>query len=194
MLSFLQGKLKEKHPQHIIVQAGVLGFKIFIPTSYYFALPGPEAEVIVHTVMLLKDEEPLLYGFSGSAERDFFKILLSISGVGPKVALALLGHLTIPRFLDALRAEDVGAITAVPGIGIKTARRLIYELKEKLSGLETEGHIAAKGTNNWLLVEEALLGLGYSPREVAHARDLLGSGDGSVEELFKKTLALLVRS
>lgn len=194
VLSFLQGKLKETHPQHIIVQAGGLGFKIFIPTSYYLSLPGPETEIMVHTVMLLKDDEPFLYGFPGSAERDFFKILLSVAGVGPKVALALLGHLTISRFITALRAEDVGAITAVPGIGIKTARRLIYELKDKLTGLETKEQFSAKGTNNWLVVEEALLGLGYSPREVAQARDLLGSEDGSVEELFKKTLALLIRS
>jgi Holliday junction DNA helicase RuvA len=193
VLSFLQGKLKEKHPQHIIVQAGGLGFKIFIPTSFYFSLPGPEADVMVYTVLLLKDDGPLLYGFPGSTERDFFKTLLSVSGVGPKVALALLGHLTIQKFLNALHAEDAGAITAVPGIGIKTARRLIYELKEKLPVLETNEHAGAIGTNNWLLVEEALLGLGYSSREVAHARDLLGAGDGSVEELFKKTLALLIK-
>jgi Holliday junction DNA helicase RuvA len=107
--------------------------------------------------------------------------------------MALLGHLTIQQFLNALHADDAGAFTAVPGIGIKTARRLIYELKEKMPGLEKKVYPCVKETSNWFLVEEALLGLGYSSREVAQARDLLSAGDGSVEELFKKALALLVR-
>ncbi|MEW5921961.1 MAG: Holliday junction branch migration protein RuvA [Bacillota bacterium] len=193
MLSFLQGQLVEACPQHIIVQVGGLGIKVNIPPSFYFDLPGPGAEITVHTVLQLKDDEALLYGFHDSVERDFFKILTGVTGIGPKVALALLGHLTLPRLVRALETEDLQALSAVPGIGPKTARRLIYELKEKIATLKMEetGPLPTREVDSWLTVEEALLGLGYAPREIARARNLLGKENGSVEEIFKKALSIL---
>ncbi len=195
VLSYLQGILSEAYPQYIIVQVGGLGVKAFIPASFYFDLPETGAAVTVHTVMLIKDDEAVLYGFSDTAERDFFKIMLKVSGIGPKVALALIGHLTLPRLLSALNAEDVHALTAVPGIGNKTAQRLIYELKEKVAALKLDGTIphSAEHGGSWPTVEEALLGLGYSPKEVAQARNRFGEEKSSVEELFKKALTLFVK-
>ena len=194
MLSYLRGTLSEAHPQYIIVQVGGLGVKAFIPASFYFGLPATGTELTVHTVMFIKDDEAVLYGFSDTGERDFFKIMLKVSGVGPKVALALLGHLTLPRLLSALSADDVHALTAVPGIGNKTAQRLVYELKDKVSALKLEGAIPpTEHGGTWPTVEEALLGLGYSPKEVSQARGRLSEESGSVEELFKKALRLFAK-
>ncbi len=195
MLSYLQGTLCEAHPQYIVVQVGGLGVKALIPASFYFNLPQTGTALTVHTVLLIKDDEAVLYGFSDPAERDFFKIMLKVSGVGPKVALALLGHLTLPRLLSALNAEDLHALTSVPGIGKKIAQRLVYELKEKISSLKLEGAISLSPEHDgaWPTVEEALLGLGYSPKEIAQARGKLGEEQGSVEELFKKALKLFAK-
>lgn len=195
MLSYLQGILSEAHPQYIVVQVGGLGVKAFIPASFYFGLPEKGTAITVHTVMLIKDDEALLYGFSDTGERDFFKIMLKVTGIGPKVALALIGHLTLPRLLSALNTEDVHALTAVPGIGNKTAQRLIYELREKVAALKLDGNIPLSSDHggSWANVEDALLGLGYSPKEVNQARRKLGGEEGSVEELFKKALKIFAK-
>lgn len=195
MLSYLQGTLREAHPQYIIIQVGGMGIKAFIPASYYFNLPQTGAELTVHTVMLIKDDEAILYGFSDTDERDFFRIMLKVTGIGPKVALALLGHLTLPRLINALHAEDVHVLTTVPGIGKKTAQRLVYELKDKVSALGQEGALSVPDETGgvWPTVEEALLGLGYSPKEVAQVKSQMGEERGSVEELFKKALAIFAK-
>ncbi len=195
MLSFLKGALKETNPQHIVVQVGGIGVKALIPASFYFGLPEMGTEITVYTVMLIKEDEAVLYGFSEPSERDFFKVMLKVSGVGPKVALALIGHLTLPRLLIALHRDDVLALMAVPGIGKKTAQRLVYELKEKVAALKMDGDIQlpVEQGESWPIVEEALLGLGYSAKEVAQARSLLGEERGSVEELFKKALEVFTK-
>ena len=195
VLSYLQGTLKEAHPQYVLVQVGGLGVKAFIPASFYFGLPEVGKEITVYTVMLIKDDEAVLYGFADRAEQDFFKIMLKVSGIGPKVALSLIGHLTLPRLFSALHCEDVHALMAVPGIGKKTAQRLVYELKEKVAALKLDGdiHLHAEQGESWPIVEEALLGLGYSAKEVAQARSLLGDERGSMEELFKKALEVFTK-
>lgn len=195
MLSFLRGKMVEATPQFLILQAGGLGIKVQIPTSLYFNLPAAGTEITVHTVLQLKDDELFLYGFSDAAERDFFRLLNSVTGIGPKVSLALLGHLTIPRLVEALLEEDMQSLSTVPGIGSKTARRLIYELKDKISPFSKEEIFpaATAEAGPWTTVQEALLGLGYSPAEVARARKLLGNERGSVEDIFKKALNIFAQ-
>lgn len=195
MISLLSGTLQEIHPGYIVVQVGGFGIKVFIPASLFFNLPEKGTEITVQTLMLIKDDEAVLYGFSDTEERDFFRIMLSVAGVGPKVALALLGHLTLARLLNALHGEDVHALTTVPGIGTKTAKRIIYELKDKVAGFEQAetGSTAVAAAGIWSTVEEALLGLGYSPKEIARVKGQLEGENGSVEELFKKALALFAR-
>lgn len=199
MLSYLQGTLKECHPQYVIVDAVGLGFQVLIPASFYFQMPPPGQSVILYTYLKFKDDGLTLYGFRSNEERDFFKMLLGVSGIGPKVALSLLGHLSMQQISDAIMQEDIPALTSIPGIGGKTAKRLIYELKEKISAQYE--HTAAFGSEEqergiyyWQDVEQALTALGYSPKEVSKAKKVLSSdGDLSIEDLFKHALDFLAK-
>ncbi|MDO9533945.1 MAG: Holliday junction branch migration protein RuvA [Bacillota bacterium] len=199
MLSYLQGTLKECHPQYVVVDAMGLGFHVLIPASFYFQMPHPGQSVIVYTYLQIKDDGLTLYGFRSYKERDFFKMLLGVSGIGPKVALSLLGHLSMLQISDAIMQEDILSLTSIPGIGSKTAKRVVYELKDKVSAqYENEADFGFKeqgGSNNyWQDVQQALIALGYSPQETNKARKVLSrDGDLSVEDLFKEALDFLAK-
>lgn len=184
--------------QHAVVEAMGLGFHVFIPASFYFQLPVPGSTVKIYTCLQIKDEEPVLYGFPGHNERDFFKMLLGVSGIGPKAALALLGHLSLSQLSGAILQEDLYTLTCIPGIGSKTAKRLVYELKDKINKRQAETTAPASGeeshTQYWDDVQQALLALGYSIQEVTRAKKALnGKEHLNMEELFKKTLAFLAK-
>ncbi len=196
MLSYLQGKLLESHPRYIIVGVMGLGIQVVIPPSFYFELPAQGEEIVLYTYLQLKDEEPVLYGFRTREEKDFFLMLRGVSGIGPKVALALLGHLSCSQLRRAIVEDDVNALTCVPGIGGKTAKRLVYELSEKMLGRAEEVPAFLKtpetGGDSWTDVQQALLGLGYSPQEVARVRKTLGEKKNTgLEVLFREALNFL---
>ena len=200
MLSYLQGTLKESHPQYVIVDAMGLGFHILIPASFYFQMPDPGHNVTVYTYLQIKDDGMTLYGFRSNKERDFFKMLLGVSGIGPKVALSLLGHLSMAQISDAIMQEDFIILTSIPGIGSKTAKRVVYELKDKVSVQNDNAADSITqeqwGSNNyWQDVQQALIALGYSPQETNKARKFLSrDGDLSIEDLFKQALDFLANS
>ncbi len=196
MLSYIQGKLLESHPQYVIVGVMGLGIQVLIPPSFYFDLPALGEEITITTYLQLKDEELVLYGFRAKEEKDLFLMLTSISGVGPKVALALLGYLSCSQLRRAIVEEDINTLTCVPGIGGKTAKRLVYELHEKLVGQTEEIHGSLSNpereVDSWSDVQQALLGLGYSSQEVARARKTLGEKKSiEVEILFREALNFL---
>lgn len=197
MLSYLQGTLKECHPQYVVVDAMGLGFHVLIPASFYFQMPHPGQSVIVYTYLQIKDDGMMLYGFRSNEERDFFKMLLGVSGIGPKVALSLLGHLSMLQISDAIMQEDTISLTSIPGIGGKTAKRLVYELKDKVSAQYEDasdfGFKEQEGSSNyWQDVQQALIALGYSPQETNKAKKVLSKDANlSVEDLFKQALDLL---
>jgi Holliday junction DNA helicase RuvA len=196
VLSFLQGTLQECSPQHVIVEAMGLGFYIHIPASFYFQMPPPGNPVTIHTFLQIRDDKLILYGFRSNDERNFFKMLLNVSGIGPKIALALLGHLSLAEVASAIAQEDMSTLTSIPGIGPKTARRLIYELKEKLAGWQLEAVSGTEGiiTDHWQDVQQALTALGYSSQEINRAKKNLRIEEHlNVEELFKKVLFFLAK-
>ncbi len=199
MLSYINATLKEAHPGHVIMDAMGFGFQVHIPASLYFELP-PAGEVFtLYTHLQPRDDGFVLYGFRSSQERDFFHLLLGVAGIGPRAALSLLGHLSLSQVWKAITEEEISLLTGIPGIGNKSARRIVYELKEKLDAAETAPLAAAAGQaeaggDSWKDVQEALLALGYSAKEVARARKALvsaGKGERGVEELFKKALDFL---
>jgi len=196
LLYYLEGTLKECSPQHAIIEVMGLGFYILIPASFYFILPSPGNRVKIYTCLKFKDEEPILYGFPGKEEREFFNLLTTVSGIGPKAALSLLGHLSPAQLSRAILLEESDVLTCVPGIGIKTARRLIYELKEKITQRQGEtglNELEEKGgVGRWEDVRQALLALGYAPGEISAARKIVDKGEPlTLEELFKKALLFL---
>ncbi len=196
MLSFLQGTLKECYPGYVVVEIMGIGFQIIIPASFYFQLPLPGNTVTIFTHLHVSDDGLLLYGFRSNEERDFFKMLLGVTGIGPKVALAALGHLSPNQISAAIVEEDLPALTGVPGIGSKTAKRLVYELKEKMNTWREKNDALPEGEEinpvAWRDVQQALTALGYSAGEVERAKKALAAEEAEgVEVLFKKALALL---
>ncbi len=196
MIWSIRGKLTEAFPQCIIVDLQGLALQVHIPASSYFSLPAPGQEVLLYTHLLPKEENFTLFGFLRREERDFFLRLLGVGGIGPKVALSLLGHLTIAQIVRAVLQDEGHLLTTIPGIGSKTASRICYELKEKLDPAAMQAYLGdhAAGGKAWFEVSQALSALGYSEVEIGRARGRLPCPeDASVEDLFKKTLALLAK-
>lgn len=180
MIAFLTGKVAAKTTAYALIDVGGVGFKLAMSTPSLAALPAEGDEVTVHTYLHVREDELALFGFESDEERALFEQLISVSGVGPKVALNMLSALAPDALTRALASEDVALLSSVPGIGKKTAQRLIIELKDKLdlpdlapSGAGPEPVAAAAA-------RDALLSMGFSPAEAAAA--LRGTPPGATAE------------
>lgn len=168
MIGRLHGKLLEKNPPQILIDVSGVGYEVDVPMSTFCNLPEVGGELTLHTHFVVREDAELLYGFATLAERAVFRALIKISGVGPKIALALLSGITVDQLKDAVDRGETGLLTKVPGIGKKTAERLVLELKGKLAG--TGVATAAVPTSGARAdVAAALIALGYSEREAAAA-------------------------
>lgn len=168
MIGRLHGKLLEKKPPQILIDVSGVGYEVDVPMSTFCNLPEVGGELTLHTHFVVREDAQLLYGFATLAERAVFRALIKISGVGPKIALALLSGITVDQLKDAVDRGETGLLTKVPGIGKKTAERLVLELKDKLAG--TGAATAAVPTSGARAdVAAALIALGYSEREAAAA-------------------------
>ncbi|WP_410104519.1 Holliday junction branch migration protein RuvA [Sutterella wadsworthensis] len=168
MIGRLHGKLLEKNPPQILIDVSGIGYEVDVPMSTFCNLPEVGGELTLHTHFVVREDAELLYGFATLAERAVFRALIKISGVGPKIALALLSGITVDQLKDAVDRGETGLLTKVPGIGKKTAERLVLELKGKLAG--TGAATAAVPTSGARAdVAAALIALGYSEREAAAA-------------------------
>jgi len=168
MIGRIQGILAEKHPPQIVVLCGGVGYEIDVPMSTFYALPRTGEEVALLTHLVVREDAHLLYGFATAAERSAFRQLLKISGVGPKVALSVLSGLSVDDLASAVASQDALRLTKVPGVGKKTAERLVLELRDKLPMAVTVARAdasSAAGSD----VLNALLGLGYNEREAQAA-------------------------
>lgn len=172
MIAFLTGRVVRKSVSHALLDVGGVGYGLSMSTSALSALPAEGDEVTVWTHLYVREDELSLFGFENEAEKGSFEQLITVSGVGPKVALATLSALSPDALAHAVAAEDVAIISSVPGIGKKTAQRIILDLKDRLgvpdlgaqSGRGSKGSGAALAETN-----EALLGMGFSAAEVAAA-------------------------
>ncbi len=199
MISYLKGKLEKASPDHVIVEVGGVGYRVNIPLSAYEKLPPPGDDFTILTHFHVREDEQSLYGFVTEEERDLFEMLLGVSKIGPKVALAVLGGVPAATFKHAVASGDVSFLSSVRGIGKKTAERLILELKDKITLLPRLREEASKvhlkeGEEKIADVSGALLSLGYRQAQVHEAlsRALKDAGpDWSVEQLLKETLKYL---
>ena len=166
MIGRLSGKLLEKAPPQILIDVSGVGYEVDVPMSTFCNLPEVGGSVTLFTHFVVREDAQLLYGFATLAERSAFRTLIKISGVGPKIALALLSGLTVEQLADTVERGETGLLTKVPGIGKKTAERLVLELKGKLVGAGSGISIAAApATGARADVAAALVALGYSDRE-----------------------------
>lgn len=195
MIAHLAGRLLSKSPQEIIVDVAGVGYRLFIPLSTFYKLgePGDETRLRVHTHV--REDALNLYGFLTAEEQRIFERLIEVSGVGPKLAVNILSGIEATELGAALRSSDVARLTRVPGVGRKTAERLILELKDKIpavAGTETPLPETGQSALKEDLVS-ALANLGYSRTEAEKGVDraLRDDGDGRFEDLLRLSLRFL---
>ncbi|MDP2155643.1 MAG: Holliday junction branch migration protein RuvA [Sulfuricella sp.] len=171
MIGRISGTLLEKHPPLVLVDVGGVGYEIDVPMSTFYNLPALGEKIALHTQLIVREDAHQLYGFSTHNERTAFRQLLKISGVGPKLALTILSGMSVSELSHVVAAQEVGRLTKIPGIGKKTAERLLLELRDKLPGaaaaLLSPGAEPGPVARNDVL--EALLALGYNEREASWA-------------------------
>ena len=169
MIGRIQGELVEKNPPQVVVMCHGVGYEIDVPMSTFYHLPRTGESVQLLTHLVVREDAHLLYGFLTAAERTAFRQLLKISGVGPKVALSVLSGLSVEDLSAAVASQDAARLTKVPGIGKKTAERLVLELRDKLPVAVSAVRAGAAASSGNGDVVNALLGLGYNEREAAAA-------------------------
>ncbi|MDD2545689.1 MAG: Holliday junction branch migration protein RuvA [Burkholderiaceae bacterium] len=190
MIGRLQGTLAEKNPPQVLVDCHGVGYEVDVPMSTFYNLPGLGEKVSLLTHFVVREDAQLLYGFATPQEREAFRQLIKISGVGPRMALSLLSGMGVAELAQAITAQEPGRLVKVPGIGKKTAERLLLELKGKLGadlGLPAHGVSDHQGD-----ILQALLALGYSDKEAAAALKALPAEVG-VSEGIKLALKALAK-
>jgi Holliday junction DNA helicase RuvA len=183
VIASLEGRVAEKTAGRVVLDVGGVGYDIAVPVSTAAGLPGIGRRVRLFTRMHVRDDALLLFGFASTDERGLFDLLVTVNGIGPKVALAFLSALAPEALRRAVASGDVAALTVVPGVGKKVAQRVVLDLKDRLGGdvVVLDGPLVD--------VREALLSLGLTPQEAGEAVGSLPPGDGRpVEELLREAL------
>ena len=186
MIGRLSGRLVSKHPPQLLVEVGGVGYEVEVPMSTFYNLPAAGEAVTLHTHLVVREDAHVLYGFATLEERTVFRQLIRISGVGARTALAVLSGLSVGDLAQAVALQEAHTLTKIPGIGKKTAERLLLELKGKLA--DAKPTTAGAGD-----VLNALLGLGYSEKEALAALKSLPPGIG-VAEGIRAALKNLAKS
>lgn len=184
MISFLEGKLAEKGPGRVVLSVAGVGYEVSVPVHTLARLPSQGKPARLFTRLQVKDDGMVLYGFASQDERVLFDQLITVTGVGPKVAMGILSSMPADPLRRAIATGDVGALTAVPGVGKKVAGRVILDLKDKL-GLAGQDGVSGPVAE----VREALLALGLSAQEAREAlANLAPDGDRPVEDILREAL------
>jgi len=193
MIGRIAGVLLAKTPPQVLIDTGGLGYEIDVPMSTFYDLPALGERVVLLTHLVVREDAQLLYGFLTTPERAAFRELIRISGIGPRMALAVLSGLSVTDLAQAVALQESGRLVKVPGIGKKTAERLLLELKGKLGPtLEGAGAPAALADHSADILR-ALLALGYSEREAAQAARQLPA-ETTVSDGIRQALKLLARN
>ncbi len=195
MIGSLTGVIAARSPPALLLDVAGVGYELEAPMSTFYTLPavGQKVHLLVH--MVVREDAQLLYGFGSSAERSLFRSLLKVSGVGPRIALAILSGVTVDAFAMFVQAQDAAALTRIPGVGRKIAERLIIEMRDRLAA---SGDAAAGLTQALAPVGaeaeaySALVSLGYRPAETVRLLKNAGAG-GSTEELIRRALQSAAR-
>lgn len=201
MIGRLRGTLAEKQPPHLILDVNGLGYELEVPMTTLYRLPSVGEPLTLHTHLVVREDAQLLYGFYGKRERDFFRELIRLNGVGPKLALALMSSLEVDELVRCVQSQDTSALTKVPGVGKKTAERLLVELKDRFKAWETVPAMFALVPNQpdgpdapapTITAESdaisALVSLGYKPQEASKAITSIKEKGLSSEDLIRRAL------
>jgi len=196
VIGFLRGQLVRKQPPALLIDVGGVGYELQAPMSTFYRLPELGSEVQLHTHLVVREDAHLLYGFATEDERRLFRDLLRVSGIGPKIGLALLSGIDVDTFLLCVEAQDVDALTRIPGIGRKTAERLLIEMRDRiraLGQLPSAGQRAVNGVGAQAEAYAALVALGYRPGEVTRLLKSVDNEGAGTEELIRRALQAAAR-
>jgi Holliday junction DNA helicase RuvA len=190
MIGAVRGRIASKTPPQLTVDVGGLGYELEAPMSTFFHLPAVGEEVRLLTHLVVREDAHVLYAFATEEERRLFRSLIKVSGVGPKIALALLSGISVPAFVRCVGSEDIATLTRVPGVGRKTAERLIVEMRDRLAAPPAAGAAGtgAAGASPEGEAYGALVALGYRPAEATRLLKAIGPGTHSTEELIRRAL------
>lgn len=196
MIGHLRGRLVRKSPPALIVDVNGVGYELEAPMSTFYRLPEIGGEVELHTHLVVREDAHLLYGFATEDERRLFRDLLRVTGIGPKIGLALLSGIDVDTFLRCVEAQDVDALTRIPGIGRKTAERLLIEMRDRIralgqlpSALRPVDAVAGSRAEAY----SALVALGYRPVEATRLLKSVESEAVGTEDLIRRALQAAAR-
>ncbi len=198
MIAYITGKVINKDANSVIVENNGIGYEIFIPLSTFYELPKQHENVSLYIYPYLKEDTLMLFGFSSILEKKLFTMLLSVAGIGPKLAINILSGIGPKELISAISNEDTDRLCKIPGVGRKTAKRMILELKEKINNVFPE-EIKTDNKRESQLLEDAisaLVNLGYpweEAKKVVKEACLNNNGSMSLEELIKKSLNIIAR-
>jgi Holliday junction DNA helicase RuvA len=194
MIAFLRGRVLEKHPTRVIVETGGVGYEVHVPLSSYSAVGEPGADVALRIHTHVREDALQLFGFATPLELALFDRLVAVSGIGPKLGLAVLSGIAPEDLVGAIRGGDIARLVSIPGVGRKTAERIVLELRDKLSALEGSvvGGAPGDGTRTDLL--SALVNLGYHRPAAEKAVDAaLAATDGAFDVALRRALESLTK-
>lgn len=196
MIGFLRGRLAAKQPPQLLVDVGGVGYELEAPMSTFYGLPAVGGEVSLFTHLVVREDAHILFAFASERERRLFRELLKVSNVGPKLALALLSGMNVESFVACIEAQDVDTLVRIPGVGRKTAERLVVEMRDRIKGFgQLPGVVSSVGGTQ---VEHAsgpqgeafaaLLSLGYKPPEVMRLLKSVDESAKTTEEIIRRAL------
>ncbi len=198
MIAYLRGRILEKHPNRMVVDVSGVGYDVFVPLSTFYGLGDPGSDVTLRIHTHVREDALLLYGFATVLEQDLFERLIAISGIGPKVALAVLSGIEPPELVHAIERGDLARLTAIPGVGKKTSERIVLELKDRLPRMPVGGAAVTAAAEPPPLRDDllsALLNLGYHRPLAERAVDaaLKAGPDKGFEATLKQALRELAK-
>jgi len=200
MIGSLQGRIAAKTPPQLTVDVSGVGYELEVPLSSFLQLPPIGHEVRLLTHLVVREDAHVLYGFLTDEERRLFRSLLKVSGVGPKIALALLSGISVEAFARCIREQDIAPLTRVPGIGRKTAERLLIEMRDRVAAATADGGAGAEGahsapasTAEGEAFDALVRSLGYKPAEASRLLKAVEPGKHSTEEWIRRALQVAAR-
>lgn len=195
MIGFLRGRLTAKHPPQLLIDVGGVGYEVEAPMSTFYGLPPAGSDVSLFTHLVVREDAHVLFGFGTERERRLFRELIKVSNVGPKLALALLSGMSVDSFLLCIEAQDADTLVRIPGVGRKTAERLLIEMRDRIKTLSGFGSAvpAAEGAVNpgggaQSEAFSALVALGYKPAEVTRLLKAVDPAAKTTEDLIRGAL------
>ncbi|TCW00031.1 Holliday junction branch migration protein RuvA [Biostraticola tofi] len=201
MIGRLRGIILEKQPPLVLLETQGVGYEIHMPMTCFYALPNIGQEAIIYIHFVVREDAQLLFGFTHKQERALFRELIKVNGVGPKLALAILSGMSASQFVSAVEHQEINALVKLPGVGKKTAERLVVEMKDRFKGMS--GDMFAVGATDFALsapsaadtdispeneAVEALVSLGYKPQEASRLVNKVARPDADSETLIREAL------